>query len=413
MPSGRKPGGSSSPIAPTSSGPHAVNRPPSRGPVTGAPRRRRVLVLIKGLEHGGAERLLVDVVAHRDKEKFDYEVAYVLASLDALAPSLEADHVTVHALGATGNSDVRWMGSLRRLLMAGDYDIVHFHMPYASALGRLVVLTMPRRRRPRLVQTEHISWDIVALPFRALNRSLMGRRPRLIVISRQVADALPDRLRRRATVVVHGVDLAQAADLRSRRQALRDEVRSELGVADDEILALTVANLRAQKGYEILLESARRVTADGARVRFAAVGTGEQSAEIHALHHSLGLGDRFQLLGERSDVGRLLAGADMFVMASHFEGLPVAIMEATSMGLPIVTTAVGEIPNVLTDGVDALLVPPGRVDALTAAIERLAADPSLRSRLGTAALERSAMFDIARATTQIEGIYGDLVEGVD
>jgi glycosyltransferase involved in cell wall biosynthesis len=375
--------------------------------------RRRVLVLIKGLEHGGAERLLVDVVAHRDRERFDYEVAYVLAPLDALVPSLEADGITVHSLGATGNGDVRWMSSLRRLLMAGHYDIVHFHMPYASALGRLVVLTMPRARRPRLVQTEHISWDIVALPFRALNRSLLGRRPSLIVISRQVADALPDRLRRRATVVVHGVDLTQAADLRSRRLVLRAEVRAELGLADDEILALTVANLRAQKGYEVLLEAARRVTASGARVRFAAVGTGEQSAEVHALHDSLGLGDRFQLLGERSDVGRLLAGADMFVLASHFEGLPVAIMEATSMGLPIVTTAVGEIPNILTDDVDALLVPPARMDLLTAAIERLAADPTLRSRLGAAALERSTMFDVARATTQIEGIYGDLLEADD
>ena len=390
-----------------------MSGPPPGGPSEGARRRRRVLLLIKGLEHGGAERLLVDVVAHRHRERFDYEVAYVLDSLDALVPTLKADGVTVHPLGATGNGDLRWMTALRRLLMAGDYDIVHFHMPYASALGRLVVLTMPRRRRPRLVQTEHISWDIVALPFRALNRSVMGRRPHLIVISGQVADALPDRLRRRATVVVHGVDLAQAADLRARRPTLRTEVRTELGLADDEILALTVANLRAQKGYEVLLEAARRVTTAGAPVRFAAVGTGEQSAEVHALHDSLGLGDRFQLLGERSDVGRLLAGADMFVLASHFEGLPVAIMEATSMGLPIVTTAVGEIPSVLTDDVDALLVAPGHADLLTAAIERLAHDPSLRARLGAAALERSTLFDVARATTQIEGIYDDLLRNED
>ena len=117
------------------------------------------------------------------------------------------------------------------------------------------------------------------------------------------------------------------------------------------------------------------------------------------------------LLGARADVLRLLAGADLFVLASHFEGLPVAIMEATSMGLPIVSTAVGEIPSVLTDGTDALLVAPGRPQDLADAIGRLVGDASLRDRLGAAALERSSLFDIARAATQIETIYGDLLDG--
>ena len=90
-----------------------------------------------------------------------------------------------------------------------------------------------------------------------------------------------------------------------------------------------------------------------------------------------------------------MAGADMFVLASHYEGLPVAIMEATSMGLPIVTTAVGEIPNFLTDGEDALLVAPGDPEALAGAIGRLAADEELRRRLGERALTHRAMFDMA------------------
>jgi glycosyltransferase involved in cell wall biosynthesis len=87
-------------------------------------------------------------------------------------------------------------------------------------------------------------------------------------------------------------------------------------------------------------------------------------------------------------------------------------MEATSLGLPIVTTAVGEIPGILTDGVDALIVPPGQPEALAAAIERLVGDPSLRSRLGAGALARSEMFDIARAATQIEAIYLDLLDPI-
>lgn len=104
-----------------------------------------------------------------------------------------------------------------------------------------------------------------------------------------------------------------------------------------------------------------------------------------------------------------MAGADLFVLASHYEGLPVAIMEATSMGLPIVTTAVGEIPNFLTDQESALIVPAGDPAALAGAVERLVADEPLRCRLARGALEASPLFDIARAVSEIETIYSRLL----
>ena len=105
-----------------------------------------------------------------------------------------------------------------------------------------------------------------------------------------------------------------------------------------------------------------------------------------------------------------MAGADVFVLSSLYEGLPVAIMEATSMGLAIVTTSVGEIPNFLTDGTDALIVAPGDPGALARAIERLAGDEALRCRLGRGALAQSSQFDIARAAKEIEAIYGRLLD---
>src|SRR5580658_374837 len=385
--------------------------PPVRGPATGAGRRPRVLLLIKCLGFGGAEQLLVDVVANRDADAFDYEVAYVLASEASLVPAVEASGVTVHALGARGNADPSWLPGLRRLLVNGHYDLVHFHLPYAAALGRAVAMTVPRRHRPVFVYTDHNVWDKTALPLRLLNRAGIGRDRSLIAVSTSVGNALPAALRQRATVVVHGIDQTRVAELRARRAEIRAEVRAERGVPDGELLVLTVANLRTQKGYDVLLEAARLVVDAGMGVRFAAVGRGPQSDEVHARHRALRLGDRFRLLGPRSDALRLMAGADIFVLASLSEGLPVAVMEATSLGLPIVTTAVGEIPHFLTDDVDALIVAPGRVEALAGAIERLAGDEALRCRLGMAAAAHSAMFDIARATSDIEAIYTSLLDG--
>jgi len=205
--------------------------------------------------------------------------------------------------------------------------------------------------------------------------------------------------------VVHGVDLSRSDSLIARRAEVRDRVRSELGLRDGELLFMTVANLRPEKGYDVLLTAARSIADNGLPVRFAAVGRGPLSTSLRARHVELALGEQFQFLGQRDDVLQLLAGADAFVLASLHEGLPVALMEATSVGLPIVASSVGGVPQILEDGVDALLVPPGDPGSLADAMKRLASDPELRARLGRQAKLRSSMFDIAEANRAVGDIY--------
>ena len=365
----------------------------------------RVLLVIKCLGYGGAERLLVDMVAAGERQQFHYEVAYILRSQDALVPAILAGGTQVHALGAAHNADLRWLMTFRHLLAQGAYDVVHFHLPYAAALGQLVVRSLPRSTRPAIVYTEHSLWDRARLVNRVLLRASMERDERLVTVSQASYDALPLPLRRRATTVVHGVDLSRSDSLIARRRELRTLVRSELGVDADELLFLTVANLRPEKGYDILLAAARSIADSGLPIRIAAVGRGPMSATLHARHLELELGDRFQFLGQRDDVLQLLAGADVFVLASLQEGLPVALMEATSVGLPIVASDIGGVPQVLENEVDALLVTPGDAVSLVEAMKRLSSDPELRDRLGQRAKLRSSMFDIAEASRAVGDIY--------
>ena len=370
--------------------------------------RIRVLLVIKVLGYGGAERLLVDMVAKADRDAFDYEVAYVLASEDGLAPTIAADGTPVHALGAEGNWDLRWVARLRDLVSAGRFDVVHFHLPYTASLGRLGMASLPRSSRPAIVYTEHSAWDKMAVLVKALNRTTIGLDDSLIVVSEAAHRALPDGLRGRARVIVHGVDLSRSLALTAQRDEVRASVRGELGVPDDELLVLTVANLRPEKGYDVLLDAARSIADRGLPVRFAAVGRGPLAEELAARHRALALGDRFRFLGERDDVIRLLVGCDVFVLPSRQEGLPVTLMEATSTGTAIVATAVGGVPQVITDGVDGLIVPPGDPTALADAVERVATDADLRRRLGAGATARSAMFDVETATREVEDIYRQL-----
>jgi len=206
--------------------------------------------------------------------------------------------------------------------------------------------------------------------------------------------------------VVHGVDLAAVRAA----AAHRTEVRAELGIDDADVVIGIVANFRAEKAYDTLLAAAVEAVAVAADrpLRFVAVGQGPLEADIRALHATSGLGDRFLLTGYRPDAVRVMAAFDVFTLTSRHEGLPVALMDALVLGLPVVATRVGGIPEAVTDGVEGLLVPVDDPVRLAAGYVELAADPERRAAMGAAARRRGDDFDVARSTARIEAIYREL-----
>jgi glycosyltransferase involved in cell wall biosynthesis len=243
---------------------------------------------------------------------------------------------------------------------------------------------------------------------KVLNRATIALDDRLIVVSEACRRSLPRSLQARATVVVHGIELEPIRAAVARRAELRAAVRSELGCSDDALLAVTVAGLRWPKGHDVLLEAARHVLDAGCAVHFVAVGDGARRGDLEAQRRRLGLDGSVVFVGERPDVARFLAAADLYVLPSRQEGLPLALMEALSSGLPVVATAVSEIPTLLTDGVDALVVPPESARALADAVVELARDESLRARLGARALGLADRFDVGRCVAEVESIYDEV-----
>jgi len=189
----------------------------------------------------------------------------------------------------------------------------------------------------------------------------------------------------------------------------RMATRRALGVADGELLLLAVGNLIVRKGHAQLIRALAnaRPTPD-VPWRLAIAGQGEERDRLIAVAEQYGVADRVQLLGQRADVFDLHAAADIFVMPSLWEGLPLALLEAMHAGTAIVASRTSGIPEAITNGVDGLLTPPGDERALTEALERLLADPVERARLGAAALARArAKFSMDRMTTEYEELYRD------
>ncbi len=360
----------------------------------------RILWLTKGLGPGGAERLLVALARTIDRTRFSCRAAYLLPAKAHLAGDLAEAGVESVCLDGASPYDPRWALRLRRLVAGGGVDVVHVHAPMPAAVARPVLRSLGRRR-PAIVYTEHNTWGGYGRATRWANALTYPLDDARLAVSAPAAASIPRLLRGRTEVLVHGIDL----DAVRAHSHARGRLRAELGVDEQTVLVVTVANLRAHKDYPTLLRAARRAVDAGVPVRFAAVGQGPLEGEIRAMVTRLGLDTTFALLGYRPDALDVLAAGDIFALSSLAEGYPVSLMEALALGLPVVSTSVGGIPEAIRSGVEGLLVPPSKPDLLGDALTTVAADTPRRAAFSKAAAARAELFDIRRAAARIEEVY--------
>jgi glycosyltransferase involved in cell wall biosynthesis len=296
---------------------------------------------------------------------------------------------------------VWFLAALVRFLAARRVDVVHLHMSTRGSVVRKCVLTWVSvaLRRPVIVHMHGADF----FPFFESLRPLWQR---------QIGLAL----RRARHVVVLGEEWRRFLIERTALPACRVSVvrngvpapaMGARGSACPHILFL--GRLGARKGVPELLAALGSQSMDPLSWRATLAGDGEvqQFAGIAA---RAGLGERIAFPGwvDRERAAALMASADMLVLPSHHEALPMAVVEALAAGVPVLTTPVGVIGELLTDGETALLVPPGEVPALTGALVRLVSDPALRSRIGQAghAVFRAEL-DVAVTARQMLALYAD------
>ena len=359
----------------------------------------KVLWLIKGLGRGGAERLLVDLAGVIDPAQLDLTVAYVLPHKNALVPELRKLDVQVRCL----SGDRSWLHELWRLLRDTHFDVVHTHSPVVASVARVVA-----PRKTVLVHTEHNMWARYKLPTRIANAVTAPRNRIIWAVSAGVAASVkPVRCGRRAPdvrVLLHGIP----QDTPGAARPDRGEARRRLGLPHDAFVVASVGNLTVKKDHDTLLEAFARLHLTLPAAHLVLVGGGPREEHLRRLVAARGLAGAVTMAGVRDDVSALLAGFDVFGMSSRFEGLPIALLEAMAAGVPPVATSVGGIPEVITDEVDGILVPPADPEALAAAMTRVATDHGLRASLGEAARARAQAFGIRPAAETLLAAYASL-----
>ena len=166
-----------------------------------------------------------------------------------------------------------------------------------------------------------------------------------------------------------------------RRRASAAEAKRELGLPTDSFLIGAVGRLSAEKGFDVLLRALARLVAQGANVELLLVGEGEQRPELEALATSLGCRNRVHLAGFQTETSRYFEAMDAYALSSLREGLPNVVLEALAMDVPLVATRIAGVPRIIDDGHNGLLVEPGSVEELAAALGRLKEDGELREQL--------------------------------
>ena len=366
----------------------------------------KVLWLIKGLGPGGSERLLAAAASAHDSRRVNVSCFYALPGKDHLVSDLERAGVDCTCLAPKGSK--LWILRLRSLIRDGQFEIVHIHSPLPGVAARLLIRTLKRSSRPRIVTTEHNAQRTYHWAVRRLNGWTGHRDAAVIAVSNEARTSLGKRALQKSTLVLHGIDIRETA----RQRTHRTDARAEFGFVESDIVFGTVANFRPQKDFPNLLNALVVLRDQGLRFKMVIVGQGPLEAEMIELTRALGLGDVVTFTGFRADATRAMSAFDVFVLSSRWEGLPVALMEAFALGLPIVSTSVGGIPQVLTNQQDALLVPGKDSVALAGALARMHQDPVLRRRMSIASKGLARDFDIHRATSEIEAVYARVL-GLD
>ena len=298
---------------------------------------------------------------------------------------------------------------LARWFRAQRPDLVHLHGQFAGGWGRAAARLA---RVPCLLYTPHAT-EIRSRHLRSLyalsERALARFCDAIVYVSEANRDAAlaqgwvrPDQ----AVVIPNGVD---ATGLR-RAAEMTGDPRPGLGLKAGTPLVLQAGRLHPQKGPDILLAAARQVISHKPEVVFLLAGDGPQRAALEHASAALRLGASVRILGWREDVPALMAASDVVVLASRWEGLPYALLEAMALARPCVATEVGGCPEAIEPGESGLLVPPEDPAALAEAILALLADRERAQALGQAAAKRvEERFSVHRSVAETVALYERLL----
>jgi glycosyltransferase involved in cell wall biosynthesis len=367
-----------------------------------------VFQILPSLVVGGAERLVVHLMEHLSRERFAPVCICLESPLGThYEARVRASGAPLYFLGKGARASGSVLRQLNALFRQYRPTVVHTHiigLNYAYPL-------MLRYRTPARVHTVHnLAQREMGVRVGAWVRMLAFRYRLGGVVPVAVADKV------RATIqqlygypdpplIPNGIPTDEYAP----NPDTRAQWRQAHGIEPRATVVTHIGRFAFQKNHALLVEAFAQVRSD-APLYLLLVGGGELENAVRAQVAGLGLESRVRFLGVRADVADILRASDVFVLSSRWEGNPMSVMEAMAAGLPVVSTAVGGVPELVREGKTGLLVPSEDAGALAQALQALVDDPARRQAMGAAARQHAvAHFDIRHTARGYEQLYETLL----
>jgi glycosyltransferase involved in cell wall biosynthesis len=348
----------------------------------------RVAIIIDSLKIGGAQRL---ISAYASTASAHGLQPVIITMREGGAPylvdSIRSSGTRVITLQAPTLFSVRRLRQLITIIKDEKVDIVQTHLIYSNILGSLAAhfagVAVIATLHSTTVRVGLKSWILKLIENYCLRRFAT----RILAVGRVVADFHRDSYGdRHIDVIPNGIPKPEIQEIQEIEE--RDRLRQEITGDGSDSIIITVGRFSRAKGYEDMIEAFNLLHQRASSPKLLMVGSGGNVNSIKAQIDSLNLTQSVILAGERDDVNQLLALSDVYASSSHREGLPLAVLEAMMVGLPVVATSVGDIPNVVTEET-GVVVPPHRPELLAAALEELLKNPEKRQAMGRAAQLRA------------------------
>jgi glycosyltransferase involved in cell wall biosynthesis len=371
-----------------------------------------VVLVSESVAFGGAEVAIVEIARHLNPGVFDVTVFTPDApAVQPLLRQLETIRVPVEAVPRRhGKYDPVFAYKLLRYLRRTGAQLVHLQLTHIYGFEHIIPF-LRACHVPVIVTTEHNS--PYARPRLAPARRLLKRlNSRWVDGTFVVSKALQRLLTEEFNVSPDKVwQFGNSVDVNRFSPSIDgSRLRASLGVRDGARVIITIARLEHQKGITFLIAAALQVLQRHPEAEFWLVGDGSLRSQLQAQVEQSGVAAAVRFLGLRDNLPELLAAADMFVLPSLYEGLPLSVLEAMAMAKAVVATRVGGTPDVVDDGVTGLLIPPSDPQALAEAIERLLESPDLAARLAAAGAHRvRSSFSVTAVVDQIAARYTALL----
>lgn len=368
---------------------------------------RKILHIVEDLKVGGLEKILASIVLSLDPSKYDVQV-WCLARGGDIAQALIGKGMSVRILQMKSYHNPLNIARLVLAMKRERFHLIHTHGYFAGTFGRIAAILA---RIPVIITHVHSTYYDYSKRNLLIERFLSYFTDRIVCISHAVERfvTVNEGIRSEKTCLIYN---AVAPPDHLLNDHSKKQMRASLGFDAEAIVIGVVASLTANKGHGILLTVFKEVSRSYPSIRLLIVCDGPLRKQLEMATRQMMLDQAVVFTGIRQDVFSLLQTSDILVLPSQDrEGLGVALIEAMAVGLPVIGTDLGGIPEVIEDGENGFLVSPGSSGQLAEALKKLVNDQTLRTCMGLRGRQMyEEKYTLPLMIRQIEILYDHFLE---